>query len=268
MSTEDPNLIQVTKNMSEVNQDAINANTEQIPKPAAKSPAPSSSQERAAKGLTDRHGRAFDPSLHEVDAEGNPKLNRDGFLAGKPGRPGKSEKPSFSMGEDAQTPQDTPNVKSVIQNQNAAKITTALFIKLGVAAFGDEWYPQKFQIQDMNVTVDEQKEMITAFEEYFKSKGVKDLTPGWTLVLTLAGYAAMRMNQQKTQSRFKVFAGKLMNAAGKALGGLSAMFSKLIKGVKKSATHVNTRDDGERKDNPGTQASGGLQTPGDTGSGS
>lgn len=262
MSTDDPNLKQVTQNMSDINPDAI----EQQNPPKPQSPAPPQAESKA-RGLRDRHGRSFDPSLHEVDAEGNPRINRDGFLAGKPGRPGKSGKTLFSDPEEPPR-QDTPNVKSVIQNQNAAKITTALFIKIGVAAFGEEWYPQKLQIEDLGVTVDEQKEMIAAFEEYFKSKGVKDLTPGWTLVLTLAGYAAMRMNQQKTRSRFKVFAAKLMSAAGKVLSNISGMFSKLIKGVKKSASHVDSRNDGERKNNASEKASEGLQPSGDSGTGS
>lgn len=245
--TEDPNLKQVTENMSEVNPDVIRKQETPETPPPSVPPAPKAAK-TAGKDSRDRQGRSFDPSLHEVDAWGNPKLNRDGFLAGKPGRPGKGEKTGFqkeihSGGEEAAG----NSQKTISQNQNMAKITTALFIKLGVGLFGDEWYPQKNTYPDIGVTVDEQSEMIAAFDQYFRSKNMSDLTPGWALVLSLSAYAAARMTQPKTQSRFKIIAGRVLGFASKIFSKITAGFKKSFKGVK-IASHADLRDNGERKD--------------------
>lgn len=265
--TEDPNLKQVTENMSEVNPDVIRKQEKPETPPPSVPPAPKAAK-TAGKEERDRQGRSFDPSLHEVDAWGNPKLNRDGFLAGKPGRPGKGEKTRFqkeipSGGEEA----SAASQKTISQNQNMAKITTAIFIKLGVGVFGDEWYPQKYTNQDLGVTIDEQAEMIAAFDQYFRSKNMTDLTPGWALVLSLSGYAAARMTQPKTQSRFKIIAGRVLGFASKIFSKFKAGFKKQFKGVK-IASQFDSRTNGERKDDLSAKASETVQGAGNSGSGS
>jgi hypothetical protein len=261
MSTEDPNLSQVTQNMSEVNQDAINQQNKQL-NTADDSPAPANGDKKPV----DRHGRTFDPSLHEVDAEGKPRINRDGFLAGKPGRPGKSEKMRYGGSPQPEDQTKEAEAKAVIQNQNLARIMTALFIKLGVAGFGEEWYPQKYEIPDMHIKIDEQSEILSAFDQYFRAKGMKDLSPGWALALTLAGYSAARLNQPKTQSKFKIISARVWKFTKNAFSKAGTVINKLIKGVK-IAPYADSRNDGERKDNARPEASEGLQDKGNSGSG-
>lgn len=258
--TEDPNLKAVAENMSEITPEVI-AKQKADSKPAT---APAKASAPPKRGYTDRQGRSFDPSLHEVDEQGNPRLNRDGFLAGKPGRPGKGEKiqasnPSPSPDREQDKP-DAPTASELANNQSLAKITTSLFINISVGVFGEEWLPRRYRIPDMGVTIDEQLQMQEAFEQYFRAKNMKDLTPGWALVFALSGYAAARMTQPKTQSRFKIITAKAFSFGAKLFGKVTGFFKRIfLKGVKTSAAHADFRDNGVRQDNSSPEASQTVQ---------
>lgn len=255
--TEDPNLKAVAENMSELTPEVIEKQKKDL---KAENTAPAASPAPASKGIrgkTDRQGRTFDPSLHEVDSEGNPKINRDGFLAGKPGRPVRNEKnrqegQGFSP-ENKQSAAE-PSPQSIAQNQNLSRITTALFIRIGVGVFGEEWLPQRYEIKDMGVTIDEQAELQNAFDQYFRAKNMKDLTPGWALVLALSGYAAARVTKPTTQSRFKIIAGRVGNLTGKFFSKVTGFMKKIFKGAK-VASYVDHGNNGVGKDDSSPKVS-------------
>ncbi len=265
--TEDPNLENVAENMSEVNPDVAEkpAEGETLPPPPAAEKSGNPGNGKA--DIRDRYGRAFDPALHEMDDAGAPRLNRDGFLACKPGRPGKSARIRGGSGPrrpDLETAQvDTQAQKAEIQRRNTARISTALFIKMGVGLFGEEWLPQR--IQGMN----EQEELEDLFDEYYRSKGMSDIPPNVALALGLIGYAGARIHLPETRSRFPIlwnrgrrFVGNIVRGIGKAVRGLFGFFKKLkFKGVK-NASHAHSGDDRKRQDNPGAETREEVQGPG------
>lgn len=255
---DDKHLDAITGNMSEVNPDIIQ---QEPPKSPNKMPSPA--PEFVNNGAKDRQGRSFDPSLHEVDATGNPRLNRDGFLACKPGRPGKTGR--IRSQESSQVPppgsaQPSPNITEDIKRQNTAKISAGLFIQIGVGFFGEEWLPQKMQ------GIDERENLVILFDDYYRSKGLSDIPPGAALALGLCGYAVARLHLPTTRSRFQILAGHAKRFIGKIFRGFFGLFKK-FKGVKINASHVDSRHDGERKDNARPEAGKEIQEPGNSGSG-
>lgn len=246
--TDDKNLTEVTENMSELNPDVIAQQNQnavaETASPAAQTP---------IKGKTDSKGRAFDPSRHQVNDDGSPRINRDGYIAGKPGRPDKQEKPAGTSGPGPQA-QPTTEKKSVNQDHAMAKLTTNLFFKLGISAFGDEWMPRVYTVPQAGITINEQDEIMNAFDQYFRSKNIQDLTPGWALVLSLGSFASARMIQPKTQGRLKVMAGRALHFGARIFAKGVDFTKKIFKGAKR-ASQLNPRNDGERQDNPSPENS-------------
>lgn len=192
------------------------------------------------KGKTDKFGRAFDDKIHVSNPNGTPRINRkDGYISIKPGtweRVGGKGQPKSKIG-------DIPGRSSVSHDQGggadrggpplmspeqAGMIAANMTFTFGMAIGGDEWKP----IKDESLGVDEAAFMTLAYTEYFKSIGVKDIPPGWLLVLALGSYALPRLTMPKTQNRF----GKLV----------SWIKHKLRRS--KSGARANTGHDGERQD--------------------
>lgn len=241
----DDALNAVVGNMSTINPDVLNAPKKETPQePVADdgySPdKPRPKKRKPVKGVTDKHGEPFNADLHEVDAEGRPVINKkDGFLKMKPGRPknpesqarpqaGKGASPSSQVVEDSEV---------LTQRRYAADISSAMYIKIGMMIFGDEWTPRKDE------KIDEQKELSNYFEKYFEVKGVNDIPPGAALALGLFGYAAVRLHLPQTRSRLQIIVDGLKVRAFKLWNYLKQIRSK------KNVTYPHTRNDGERKDN-------------------
>jgi hypothetical protein len=262
---DDAQLEKVVGNMSKVNPDVLEKEAAK-PLEAALPPSPAPKPPKAVEGARDRQGREFDPALHEVDEKGQPRLNRDGFLAGKPGRPGKFKKEHEKRaGQAPADPQAAPAQPgqpdlAEIQRRNTARISAAVFIRFGVGFFGDEWLPMKRD------GLDEQEDLTNSFDEYYKSKGVSDLPPGWALALGLLGYAAVRLHLPKTQTRMQIVFLSLKQWLGNFFSGVFKVFKK-FKGVKINGTHDHPGDHGNRKDNAGAEDRGAVQGAGNPGPG-
>ena len=260
---QEQNLDAVTENMSTVNPDVTDMPEATPPAPETPSTAAKPSKDNL-KAATDRQGRKFDPALHEVDEHGKPRLNRDGYLAGKPGRPGKfkqahRERVSRVAPADPQQPPAQPGPdRAEIDRRNTARISAVLFIRFGIGFFGDEWLPIKRE------GMDEQTEMVDLFDNYYRSKGISDLPPGWALALGLAGYAAVRIHLPKTQSKMKILFITVQSAVGNFFRSVFGFFKK-FKGVKVNASHVNTRDHGERENNAGAPTGEAIPPQGNPG---
>lgn len=263
IETEDNNLKAVTQNMSEINPDVIEQQKKELPKQTEFKPAQAKAPRLADSSSKDRLGRTFDPSLHQVDAEGRPRLNRDGLLAQRVGRHGKTAQIRSERqigGEDLkEDAAPAAAAKNAAQTHNMARMSSAFFINTGVGLFGDEWYPMKGKIPNTDFVVDEEAEMVGAFHDYFQAKGITDIPAGWALVMALSGYAAARLMKPKTQSKFKVIMEKATGFAIQSFIKLKSFFKKAFKGVQ-SATHIDSRGNGERQDNAGPKVGEGLQS--------
>jgi len=256
---QEEHLDTIVKNMSKANPDVIAQQTHEAAQPPVE-PSPAAPESPKAtgkpkKGATDRLGNKFDPALHEVNSNGSPRINRDGYLAGKPGRPGKFKQAHASRQEPP--PADHAQIQPQVQpDQEAAdrKATAAfftlMFISGSVGLFGEEWLPTK----GMN----EQEMLINKCDDWLKSMGISDLPPGLALVAAVGAYAAPRVFKPNTQTRMKIVFVTLKDSVGKFIGNvfgtIAGFLKKIFKGVKQNAAHVNPRDNGDRKDNASAPA--------------
>jgi len=265
----DKNLGAVAENMSPVNPDvteAAQAETVVLPgEPVQASPVdtvvvPKKKRLKPVRGMTDRKGRDFDPALHEVDSSGNPRINaRDGYISIKPGRHGHGKNNrsvvdgsddfkrggvhSGNVSRGASASDDVRSDNDEVQRLNAARVSAAVFVNTGVVVFGNEWLPK------VENGVDENLNLVKAFDDYYRVKGVADIPPGAALVLALLGYGASRLQLPQTRSRFEVILNGVKVGAFKFARGAFEFFKKI--GVRKNGSHVNTRDDGKRENDTG-----------------
>jgi len=271
---QDAHLDQVAGNMSKVNPDVIarqevEKTAAQMPQDERSTPSPAPQplpSAKEVKGLRDRRGRKFDPAYHELDGSGHPRLNRDGFLFCKGGRPGKFKQAhAAQVPESERIPPTDPQAAAPATDREAtdrkatAAFSAAMFINLGVGIFGEEWLPMK------NAAIDEQADLTDKFDAWYKQMGISDLPPGVALAVGLLGYAAVRLYKPNTQTRMKILVGMIKNSIGRFFGGIFGFFKKLFKGARANASHVNLRDHGERKDNAGAKAGEALPPQGDSG---
>lgn len=239
----DDALNAVVGNMSPIDPDVMNApkqeaQPEQVSGDGYSPDKPRPKKRKPVKGVTDKHGEPFNADLHEVDAEGRPVINKkDGFLKMKPGRPKNPASQARPQPEKGASPsaQVVEDSEILTQRRYAADISSAMYIKIGMMIFGDEWMPRKDE------KLDEQKELSTYFEKYFEVKGVNDIPPGAALALGLFGYAAARLHLPQTRSRLQIIVDGLKVRAFKLWNYLKQIRSK------KNASYPHTRNDGERK---------------------
>lgn len=121
----------------------------------------------------DTAGQVFSADIHAVGRDGQPSVTSSGKYRLKKGR------------KDALTDED-------MQRKDVSETSAALFIQCGVSLFGDEWTP------------DNQKEfehLTTAFDNYYKSVGVRYVPPSLGLVVALGGYSFKRFLKPETRTR-------------------------------------------------------------------
>ena len=106
------------------------------------------------------------------------------------------------------------------QSYAACGTTTAqMTFMLGMVVGGEEWKPSH----------DESVYMATAWTDYFRAKGIKDLPPGVVVATALISYAGPRLFKPNTQTRIKMAGAKL-----------KAFFNRR----KKDATQSDSGNDG------------------------
>lgn len=239
----DENLEGVVKNMSQINPDAvkIHAQTDSKQDTPPKSPA----EKFTSINVKDKRGRAFDPAIHEIDENGNPKLNRDGLLSIRAGRPSAKSETSGNIETD-------PVLKTRANSAKLAKLATNTFFRLGYAIGGEEWLPIKTQ------EYDEESDLNSLFADYFNAKGLIELTPGWALLAGVGTYAGIRATQPKTQSGLKSLWSKSVFVAKKVMSGISGFFKKLFKGGNLGA-HVDLGSLRDGQNNTGKETGQNVQ---------
>jgi len=183
--------------------------------------------DKVVSGATDRKGKTFDPEYHKTDETGNPVLTKDGYckIDFKKRYKKTVEQPKINIPED---------LNESANRRITAEASAGLYIQFGVGVFGDEWYPEKSKV------FNEQEHLVLCFDNYYRVKGVKDIPPGVALAIGLSGYALKRFTKPNTKTKLQ------------RIGG---WIGEKIKKVRKNGSFSNTRNHGERKDNPSGQAS-------------
>jgi hypothetical protein len=163
--------------------------------PPPSNPPPSSVEQRDAKG------NLFNPSRHQVNADGSPRRNakgnfilRNDYRQGK-NRPGnvRPSPPSPSVtGEPtfADTPA-APGQPLADQYDAAAEVyLQAAYGPLQIA-FGP----------DIRADTEDHFALKLAVANYLRSTGATELSPGWALSITLAAFAAKKASVPTVQQR-------------------------------------------------------------------
>ena len=149
-------------------------------------------------GKVDSEGTIFDPTLHVVDASGNPKKTLRGTWRKKPGR-GSPEKSSAT------------GKGGVGQNvsRELGRTTAETIFFVCQSAFGDEWTP----VFNAKMGIDERTQMIEAWAAYYEATGKTDVPPWVGVTIACGAYALPRLSQPKTRSRL----GRYMDAIKQAI---------------------------------------------------
>jgi hypothetical protein len=205
----EPEVLSVEELMGEAHMPEVQAHTVDAAK-SAKAEAQTVQDAGAGspvKGKTDDLGRGFDASIHESDANGQPRLNKAGYIAKRRGGASKAgANPSQSK---VNTKPKDKKVDAVPENlepqiQATAQMSTAIFTTLATMIGGEEFKP----VVD-KATGENEPEMLTmVFANYYRDKGIIDIPPGVALTLGLGFYVAKRWNAPKfTERKARWFGG-------------------------------------------------------------
>lgn len=163
-------------------------------------------QEQQNAAATDKRGDTFNPDIHAVDSDGNPKMTGSGYFAKKRGRKGGSTAKS-TIGGVPQNEAQQPSAMDIQKNKQrmAGSAAANSLIMVGMVLGGEEWNP----IKNVEHGIDEKNNLETAFADYFEAKGMDDIPAGIALSIAIVGYAAPRFTMPKTQARSKSVFGKI-----------------------------------------------------------
>lgn len=154
--------------------------------PIFESPGPSST------GLAD-----FNPEIHAVDANGQPKKNQDGSFSKKRGR---------KSGTIAAVTVD-PKAAQKLDCQNAALVTVQLIVGIGCAIGGEEGI----------ASPEEMFSMMKAWTDYYLASGISHLPPWLGVVIATGAYALPRSRKPKTREKLAVMWGTILPGVKKVI---------------------------------------------------
>lgn len=176
----------ITDDMPDVQQAAIDAENDK-----------QSEREEAAKGLTDKQGRTFDPSIHKTDREGQPVINNDGSLRLKPGHGSPKWQNKAQPQSRLVTDKPGQSVQREADPTDVGKGISESIFALGQLIGGDEWAP----VKDPTYGIDERAQMYDAWGRYCEAQGIKDFPPGIAVTMVCIAYAVPRFTKPKTKAR-------------------------------------------------------------------
>lgn len=167
--------------------------SEKVEFPQPDSPPPSERQDfgfRSVVNPTAKPDEIFNPSIHAVDADGNPRKKLDGTFAKKRGR---------QAGYSANAGNPETSAEDLMLWIEAKK-HTQIVVGTGMAIFGLEW----------EATEGERIVMETAFHNYFESVGIVRMPPWIELGTAIGlGYVAPRIHLESTQQKMKQIVGAI-----------------------------------------------------------
>lgn len=144
--------------------------------------------------LKDHKGRAFDPSLHHVNADGTPILNADGTVKAKRGR---------RPGSASHIPTEAPASQAEANAAGAAIAESIFMLCRGLG--GEAFTP----IQRDGI--DERAMMISAWQRYCDVKGIKEIPPGMFVCIAMTNYIAPRFTEPTVRARIGGFFARIKN---------------------------------------------------------
>lgn len=153
----------------------------------------------------------FDPAIHAVDAEGNPKKKPNGEYAKKRGRKSSGTVDSALPSKRANTTGNAPLTGSNghqpgLTSDAAARQFTNAFIGGGVMIFGAEWEPEDAA---------EPKELKAALQDYFDSDGVPDIPAWFGVAIAFGGYSVKRLTKPTIADKLALWVIKLKRFFGR-----------------------------------------------------
>jgi hypothetical protein len=129
-------------------------------------------------------GEVFNPDIHCVDENGNPRVTKSGKYRRKPGR-----KNAVNY---AATDPNQINQAKMMNAQAAAQVSVAATFIAGQLCFGPEGAPQE----------GEPEQMAQSFTQFFYLSEKPVNIPPWVLVAMVIGsYAAKRMAMEQPRTR-------------------------------------------------------------------
>lgn len=140
-------------------------------------------------GNKDTAGQIFNADIHAVGNDGKPSITSGGKYRLKKKR------------KEVLTDED-------VERKTVAETSAGLFIQLGVVIFGDEWLPEN----------NEAEQLVTAFDNYYKSAGIAYIPPSIGLCVAMGGYSLKRIAKPNTKSRLGKVKDAIKNRIFKLFG--------------------------------------------------
>lgn len=140
----------------------------------------------------------FDPNVHAVGADGQPRMKSDGSgYQKKRGRKGGGAGATGTTGPKA-PPMSAQAAREadVMTNEAAARMLLNVGIGAAVGLIGPEWAPENKA---------EGEALVASTRQYFDAKGQVELSPEVGLAFALIGYGVPRFRHENTRSKFAAF---------------------------------------------------------------
>jgi len=145
----------------------------------------------------------FNPAIHAVGPDGQPKRRGDGSYAMKRGRkPGQKAATIIQPGAGMVAPTDA--TRETISNDEAARQVCNVVVGGAVALIGAEWQPiDKAEADGLRLGV----------KNYFDAKGQINLPPEIGLAMAVLAYSLPRFQHENTKSKALEFLRALWRGA-------------------------------------------------------
>lgn len=132
----------------------------------------------------DSAGQIYDETIHATGRDGEPSMTSTGKFRLRKHR------------KEVDTDED-------LQRKSVSETSAALFIQVGVTAFGDEWLPDE--------KTKEIDSLVMAFDNYYKAAGIRYIPPSLGLVIALGGYSLTRLRKPNTKEKLTALREKITN---------------------------------------------------------
>ena len=142
----------------------------------------------------------FNPEIHAVDENGQPKLTKTGAYAKKRGRnKGSSSK---LASEDVAKEQALLQAQAIEEQKYRAvgAMSTMMLTNTLTVIFSEEF----------KATENEKIALDSAFSEYYKSKEMQDLSPNAALTIVIMSYVLPRLTMPKTKTKLQILKEKIV----------------------------------------------------------
>jgi hypothetical protein len=138
----------------------------------------------------DSGGVVFDPSRHEVQDDGRPRLTQDGRFRRKRGGGGQPRQPKPDTAY--------PATSTVDESRRVAEVLAGIAFGFLESTFGEAWRP----------TGQERESIVQTGGVVCSQYGVSDMPPVIGLMFAVTMYALPRINDPETRERWRALTGR------------------------------------------------------------